>query len=49
MGDPVLFNEIRQALETKNLRKAAQLQLTMDELMRKLELLYDNYCRNQIN
>jgi len=44
-----LFNEIRQALETKNLRKAASLQLTMDELMRKLEVLYDNYCRNQIN
>jgi glutamine synthetase len=43
-----LFNEIRQALETKNLRKAAALQQSMDELMRKLELLFDNYCRNQI-
>jgi glutamine synthetase len=44
-----LFNEIRQALDTKNLRKASSLQQDMDELMRKLELLYDNYCRNQIN
>lgn len=44
-----LFNEIRQALDTKNLRKASQLQQDMDDLMRKLELLYDNYCRNQID
>ncbi len=44
-----LFNEIRQALETKNLRQAARLQIEMDDLMRKLELLYDQYLRNQLN
>lgn len=44
-----LFNEIRQALETKNLRQAARLQIEIDELMRKLELLYEQYRRNQID
>lgn len=43
-----LFNEIRSALDTKNLRRAAALQQDMDEAMRKLELLYEQYRRNQI-
>ncbi len=44
-----LFNEIRQALETKNLRQAARLQIEMDDLMRKLDLLYEQYLRNQLS
>ena len=44
-----LFNEIRQALETKNLRQAARLQLEMDDNMRKLDLLYAQYERNQLD
>lgn len=44
-----LFNEIRQAMETKNLRRVAALQVEMDELMRKLELLYGQYLRNQLS
>lgn len=43
-----LFNEIRSALDTKNLRHAAVLQHEMDEAMRKLDLLYEQYKRNQI-
>lgn len=43
-----LFNEIRQALDTKNLRRAAALQLEMDDAMRKLEHLYARYLRNQV-
>ena len=43
-----LFNEIRQAMETKNLRRVAALQAEMDDLMRKLELLYGQYTRNQL-
>jgi glutamine synthetase len=43
-----LFNEIRQALDAKNLRKAATLQLEMDDAMHRLEHLYARYLRNQI-
>ena len=44
-----LFNEIRQSLDTKNLRRAAALQQEMDDSIRKLEHLYDQYCRNQLD
>lgn len=44
-----LFNEIRQAMDAKNLRRAATLQLEMDDAMRKLEYLYTRYLRNQLD
>ncbi len=44
-----LFNEIRQAMDTKNLRKVASLQMEMDDAMHKLEYLYTRYVRNQLD
>ena len=44
-----LFNEIRQALDAKNLRRAADLQLEMDDAMHRLEYLYAQYKRNQLD
>ena len=44
-----LFNEIRQAMDAKNLRRAATLQLEMDDAMRKLDDLYTRYLRNQLD
>ncbi|HBP38118.1 MAG TPA: glutamine synthetase, partial [Clostridiales bacterium] len=44
-----LFNEIRQALDTKNLRLAAALQMEMDDMLHRLEHLYACYLRNQLD
>jgi glutamine synthetase len=44
-----LFNEIRQALDSKNLRRAAMLQQDMDDAMHRLEHLYARYLRNQLD
>lgn len=44
-----LFNEIRQAMDAKNMRRAALLQLEMDDALHRLEHLYARYLRNQLN
>ncbi len=44
-----LFNEIRQAMDTKNLRKVATLQMEMDDAMHRLDHLYARYLRNQLD
>ncbi len=43
-----LFNEIRQAMDAMNLKRAAALQMEMDDAMHRLEHLYARYLRNQI-